>query len=146
MKYFLGLLGLLLISCAPHYPHDPNSQVAVVVQYENEAPRLVIRDDCPPNPLCKNKVGAECASALYNQALKLIAEGRELEDKKLYLTARVNYLQALGELYQAEIWLKEAKTTNYEDWKVAVLMGLESKIQERIKFCKRKSFLLEWSR
>ena len=127
MSHFnhLILIIFFLAACGPQYVQDPNASVAVTYQIDGGPPQLVLRDDCKSQSQCEGKTGAECAASLYHDALKFIKEAEMLEDKKMFLSARVEYLQALGRLFEAEIRLKEAKVTNYKDWKVAVVMALE---------------------
>ena len=148
MNYVLYLILIIfsLAACGPQYVQDPNASVVVTYQIDGGPPQLVLRNDSKSQSQCADKTGADCAASLYHDALKFIQEGEMLEDKKMLLSARVEYLQALGRLIEAEIRLKEAKVTNYKDWKVAVVLGLEKKIQKKIKYCKRKNFLLEWQR
>tara|TARA_R110002110_G_scaffold336500_1_gene547101 strand:- start:47 stop:496 length:450 start_codon:yes stop_codon:yes gene_type:complete len=145
----LIILIFLAIACGHTYPPDPNAVVVVTVKEPGSSEeRLVLPHDssCSPQFKCGKNKGADCAAALYRDALKYISEGKSFETKKLYLTARVSYLQAMCRLVEAEIRINDAKTTNYKDWKMAVVMGLEKKIKEKIKLCRRKNFLLEWRR
>ena len=145
MKYVM--LSFLLIACGPYWADpDPNANVLVTSQYENEPVMIILLPSEKHKPQfdCKEKRGAECAAALYNNAQLFIAEGERLTKKKLFLSAQVEYMQALTRLSEAEIILNKAKTENYEDWSVAVTMGLEKKIKEKIKICQRSIFLLKW--
>ena len=151
MKYILSLLLILnAAACGPYYPPDPNSNTIVTSQYEDQPVRIILPSDagdkCKPQFDCKGKVGAECSAALYNNSQLFIDEGEELAAKKLYLSASVEYMQALCRLTEAEIRLKRSKTENFDDWHIAVVLGLEKKIKERIKVCERKIYLYQWKR
>jgi len=137
------------MACGHTYPHDPNSVVVVTVKEPGAAEERIVlppESSCKPQFNCGKNKGAACAAALYNDALKYISEGRTFEEKKFHLSAKVSYLQAMCRLVEAEIRLNNAKTTNYEDWKIAVVAGLEKKIKEKIKLCRKRNFLLEWNR
>jgi hypothetical protein len=150
MTKYIAIAVLTLGACGPQYIDDPNARVLVTSQYEDEPPRIIYPDlnsnDCKPQLDCTGKSGADCAAALYNASEVFMKEGEKLELKKLYLSATVEYMQALTRLTEAEIRLDKAKTDNYEDWKVAVVLGLEKKIKERIKICQQKMRLLKWRR
>ena len=64
----------------------------------------------------------------------------------MYLSARVEILMASCRLKRAKKVLNVAKVTNYNDWKVATILGLEQRIQDLINFCEMKSASLEWKR
>ena len=149
-KYGIMVIMIMLVSCGPQYVEDPNAHVLVTSQYEDEPPKIIYPDfnnkNCKPQLDCVGKSGANCAAALYNASEAFMKEGAKLELKKLYLSATVVYMQALTRLTEAEIRLSRAKTDNYEDWKVAVVLGLEKKIKERIKICQQKMRLLKWRR
>jgi len=143
---FTSILLFFCTSCAPYYPPDPNASTIVTVQYENEPPRVILNSECRSQYDCGKKTGANCAAALYNESLKFLNEADGLADKKLYLSATLSTMQAMTRLSEAEITLKKAKTDNFEDWKVAVVMGLEKKIEEKLKLCQRKIDLYNWKR
>tara|TARA_R110000824_G_scaffold3750_2_gene17844 strand:- start:1174 stop:1617 length:444 start_codon:yes stop_codon:yes gene_type:complete len=142
----LSLIIFFLAACGPQWVQDPNASVVVTCQVDGGDEQIVLQKNCKSQAACEGKTGAECAIALYRDALSLIKEAETLEDKKMFLSARVEYMLALSRLIEAEIRLKEAKVTNYKDWKVAVIFGLEKKVQKKIKLCRRKNFLLEWKR
>jgi len=145
MKRFI--LIFFLLSCGPQCIPDPNSSVLVTSQYEDEPPRIIFVDgDCNQKIHCNGKKGAECATVIYQKSQKFIKEAKELEEKKLYLSAQLEYMQAMCWLSVAQITLSKAKTENYQDWQVAVTFGLEEKIKNTIKTCERKIFLLKWKR
>lgn len=145
-----AIMVVMILACGPQYIPDPNSRTIVTSQYEDEPPRIIlpseIGEKCNPQLDCTGKSESDCAAALYNASAAFIEAGEDLEQRSLYLSATVEYMQALTRLSEAEIRLKRAKTTNYEDWKVAVLFGLEKKIKERIENCQRKINLLKWRR
>ena len=138
----------LFFSCGPQYVKDPNANVLVTVKYEDGPIKIVNipGETCNKQYDCKEKKGAECAAALYNASGSFIEEGKKLYNKKLYLSAKLAYIQAMTRLSEAEIRLNKAKADNYEDWKIAVLFGLEKKIKDRIKFCQKQIYLLKWKR
>ena len=144
----IAITSLLLFSCGPTYVKDPNANTLLTVSYNGEAPRIVRLPGDKHNKQydCKNKKGAECATALYNASESFMEEGKKLEVKTLYLSAMLSYMQALTRLSEAKIRLERSKTDNYEDYKVAVVLGLEKKIQERIRICNKKINYLQWKR
>ena len=137
------------MACGHTYPHDPNSVVVVTVKEPGDTQERIVYpagSSCKPQFDCGSNKGAACATALYKDALKYIAKGESFEKKNFNLTAKVNYLQAMCRLIEAKTILNNAKTTSYKDWKIAVVAGLEKKIKEKIKLCRKRNFLLEWNR
>lgn len=145
MKIIL-LISMFLVSCGHQYPYNPNANVAATVQYENGPPKLILSPNYRPQHNCGTKKGADCAAALYNESLRFIKEADALAKKELYLSATLSTMQAMTRLSEADIRLKKAKTENYSDWKVAVILGLEKKIKEKIKLCEKKINLYKWKR
>jgi len=137
-------LTLFLYSCGPQYVQGPNAHVLVASKYENKPEKIIIPNNSKPQYNYEEKKGAKYALILYNNALTLIEEAKGLAAKKMYLSAVLSYTQALTHLIEAEIRLKKSKTINYEDYRIAVTDGLEKKIEEKIKFCKKQIFLLQW--
>ena len=143
----LFYLTLLFVSaCGPQYVQNPNANVIVISQYEDESPKIVLspNSDCNLKTICDTKTGANCAAFLYRQSESFIQEGKKLITKKLYLSAQLEYMQALSHLSIGEIVLKKSKTESYEDWEIAVTLGLEKKIKERIELCEKQIRLLRW--
>lgn len=140
----------MLFGCSSNssYLDDPNALVIVTSQYEGSAEKLILPSTkkCSPPFNCAENKGANCAAALYNDALDHISEGRDLELKGMYMAARVEYLMAECRLIEAQSVLKKAKLTNYIDFKIATSMGLESKIKRKIQYCQRQSMSLQWRR
>ena len=98
----------LLCGCGPQYVDDPNAYTVVTVQYEDGPVRVISPkgEECRPQLDCSNKNEAECAIALYNASEAFIKEGEGLADKNLYLSASVEYMQAMTRLSEAEIRIK----------------------------------------
>jgi len=140
----------MLFGCSSNssYLDDPNALVIVTSQYEGSAEKLILPSTkkCSPPFNCAENKGANCAAALYNDALDHISEGRDLELKGMYMAARVEYLMAECRLIEAQSVLKKAKLTNYIDFKIAASLRLDIKIKQKIEYCQRKSLSLEWSR
>jgi hypothetical protein len=137
----ISFISLFLYACGPKLIDDPNAYVYVVSQYENEAPRVVYPDDpskCKPQVDCTGKSDAECAVALYYDAERCAEEGERLAEKKLYRSARLEFMQALTRLIEAEIRLGRAKLESYDDWKLAVTLGFEKKIKEKIIYYQKR--------
>ena len=141
IKYVLPFV--FVFGCAHQPTLDPNAVVCVSSQYENEPENF---HGCGVNfhKICKNKRGAECSAALYNNAQENISEAVILAKRKLYLSASLEYMQALSKLTEAEIRLNNAKLSNFADWQIAVMMGLETKIKKGISVCERRINRLKW--
>jgi hypothetical protein len=117
----------------------------VTSQYENEPLRIIYpnaREGCRPQLDCTNKSEAECAIALYYDSDRFIKEGKKLIDKELYLSARVEFMQAMTRLVEAEIRVKRARLNNYNDYKIITQFGLDYKVKEKIDFCNEKINIL----
>ena len=140
------VLLVMCYSCGPKYVQDPNAHTVVTVQYEDGPVKIVPRNDCKPQLDCAGKSEADCAAGLYNASEAFIKEGQRLEEKELYVSATVEYLQAMTRLSEAEIRLNKAKTDSYEDWRIAVIFGLEKKIKKRIKYCQSRIDSVKWRR
>ena len=138
---------LIVCSCGPQFIEDPNAYVYVTSQYENEKPKVIYpneKSDCKPQLDCTGKSEVECAVALFHASEPFMNEGEVLGKKELYTSARVSYMQALCRLYEAEIRLNRGKLKQYTDWKLATTLGLEEKIQTRIKYCQRRYRHYQW--
>jgi len=115
MKLLFFLINIILIltivSCGSQYVQDPNANVLVTYQYENEPPKIVFlpNSDCKPKINCNNKQGSECAVILYKKSESFIEEGSALKNKKLYLSAQLSYMQAMCRLAIAKIINKRKK-------------------------------------
>ena len=94
----------------------------------------------------QNTTGANCAAALYNNALTLMKTGSHHASRELYVAAIGEYLKARTNLKKARIILAEAKLTNFQDWKIAVVLGLEKNIREKIKQCDQRISNYQWER
>jgi hypothetical protein len=144
------ILFFIYAGCSSNssYLNDPNASVVVTSQYEGSAEKIILpsTQNCSPPFNCADKKGANCAVALYHNALTYIEKANKLEKQEMYLSARVEYLMATCRLMRAQTMLNDAKLTNYTDWKIATVMGFEQKIQNKIKFCRRRGLYLDWSR
>ena len=140
----------VLVGCFSNSSHldDPNALVVVTSQYEGSAEKIILpsTENCSPSYDCADKKGANCATALYNNALDYIESAIKLERKEMYLAARVEFLMATCRLIRAQSVLNDAKLTNYNDWKVAHILGLDDKIKNKMKFCQQRTLYLEWRR
>ena len=87
---------------------------------------------------------ADCADLLYNKATALMIEGQQVAHNEFYMTASVKYRQAACLLKEARIRLVEAKLQDFDDWQVAVTLGLERKIKESIKQCDMFINIYRW--
>ena len=136
----------LLCGCGPQYVQDPNARTVVTVQYENGPEKIVSPrgDECQPQLDCSSKNEAECAIALYNASEVFIKEGEGLAAKELYLSASVEYMQAMTRLSEAEIRIKRIE--DFSEWKIVDDFQLKQKLAERIKLCQQQIFLLKWKR
>ena len=68
---------------------------------------------------------------------QFIEEGKNLIDKKLYVSAKIEFMQAMTRLAEAEIRLNRAKTTNYQDYQIVTQFNLDKKIKGKIQLCER---------
>ena len=148
MMRWITLSIFFLMCCGPQYLPDPNASVMVTSQYEDEPPKIILIDgqECNQKIHCDGKEGAECAVIIYNKSKTFTEEAKKLEKKELYLSAQLEYMQAMCWLSVAKIILAKSKLENFDDWQVAVTLGLEKKIENKIKACQRKIFLLKWKR
>ena len=137
---------LLLCGCGPQYIDDPNARTVVTVQYEDGPMRVISPkgEECRSQLDCSSKNEAECAIALYNASEVFIKEGEGLAAKELYLSASVEYMQAMTRLSEAEIRIKRIE--DFKEWKMVQDFQLEQKLTERIKLCQQQIFLLKWKR
>lgn len=134
MKWGLILFLALLASCGPQFVQDPNATVFVSSEYDDGFGNLEVAwiypflepKYCKPQVDCKNKDNLSCSVILYDSAHKFMKEGDKLASQKLYLSASIEYLQALSRLYEAEIRLERAKH---------IKTGLYRKVQKRILKC-----------
>mgnify|MGYP003110091679 CR=1 FL=1 len=136
MKWVLILLLALLNSCGPQFVQDPNATVFVTSEYDDGFGSLEVKwiypfqepERCKPQVDCRDKDELSCSVVLYDDSLKYIKEGDKLASKKLYLSASIEYLQALSRLYEAEIRLERAKHLK---------TGFAKKVQKRILKCEK---------
>tara|TARA_R110000824_G_scaffold8737_4_gene39660 strand:- start:74872 stop:75315 length:444 start_codon:yes stop_codon:yes gene_type:complete len=146
VKYII-ILSLLFSGCGPQYAKDPNAHVLVTSQYENEPPKIVYpspNEECRPQLDCSKKSNVECAIALLDASKVCIKEAHELAEKKMYISAKLEFLLALTRLSEAEIRLKNAKTESFDDWKVVTTLGLEEKIKNTIDYCQKMIRVYTW--
>ena len=135
---------LLIIGCTRHYADDPNSHTLVTSQYENNPEEITSISKCKPMVDCANKTLAECSIAHYNSSEKYIYEGERLITKKLYLSAKIEFMQAICRLEAADIFLEQAKLDNFQDYQMVIRLRLKQKIKNKIKLCDKKINSLRW--
>lgn len=129
------VLWFTVVACATHYAVDPNANTVVTVQYDDEPERIVLPEKgCKPQLDCTGKTEEQCAVALYEDSQKFIDEGKNLADQRLYLSASIEYMQAMSRLIEAEIRLSGTKHP------------LQSKINSRINHCKVQVKKMQWKR
>jgi len=148
MKKCLISIILLLVACGPQYVKDPNANVLVTSQYENGPLTIHLPENCRPQLDCSQKTEAQCSIALYEASRKFMKEGEKLANKKLYLSASLEYMQALTRLSEAKIRVNKVKTelNDFIQWKQIENYNLEEKLKRTIKYCEKKVFLLQWKR
>tara|TARA_B100001123_G_scaffold449487_1_gene615040 strand:+ start:2398 stop:2847 length:450 start_codon:yes stop_codon:yes gene_type:complete len=141
-------LAVFLLSCGPKYIKDPNANVLLTSQYEDEPPKIIFlkSEPCKRQLDCTKKSKAECAAALFNDSKKIIKKAEELEDKKLYLSAKVEYMIAMCRLVEAEILISQVKTEDYEDFVAVTTLGLEKAVKKKINLCEKKILILNFKR
>ena len=136
MKWVLILLPVLSIACGPQYAQDPNATVFVSSEYDDGFGNLEIKwiypflepEKCKSQVNCKNKDNLSCSIILYDDAFKYMKEGDKLAFQGLYLSASIEYMQALSRLYEAEIRLNRAQHAK---------TGFLKKVQKRILKCEQ---------
>ena len=135
---------LLLFGCGPQYVDDPNAYVLVTSKYEDGPVEIVGTSKCKPMVDCTTKTHAECAVAHYHASFQFIRDGEEFIEKELYVSARIEFMQAICRLEAAKILLEEAKLNNFQEYRVVTQFGLQQKINEKITLCDRKLNFLRW--
>ncbi len=132
MKKVFLLLIFAFIACSPHYSNNPNTKVAIFAKKENKV------------KTCDHRNKVDCALHLYNASERNISNAKELENKKMFLSATVEYMLAISQLSQAKIHVKQAKEEDFVQFKRVKSLDLENKIEEKIRFCDRKMNILKW--
>lgn len=87
---------------------------------------------------------AECAAHLYNRASAVMSEAEQLSRKGLHVSATASYQRASHMLKCADAKLTEAQLNDFEDWKVANVLGLGNRIKDAIQECNRLSAHSRW--
>jgi hypothetical protein len=148
IKVFFLSLAILIFSCGPQYVKDPNTNVLLTSQYEDEPPRIIFlnNESCNRQLDCTDKSKGECAAALFNDSREIIKKAEELENKELYLSAKVEYMIAMCRLVEAEILISQVKTENYEDFVAVTTLGLEKAVKKKINLCEKKILILNFKR
>ena len=147
IKKILILYGIIFFSaCAPHFPIDPNANTVVTYQYDGGPVNIVFQDEHRSPIDCSKKTVAQCAIALYIDSESYIDTAKTLVSKKLYMSATLEYLQALTRLSLAKIKATKAKLNNYAEYQHIVRYDLENKIKVRHKYCSSQIERLKWLR
>ena len=136
LKWSAILLPILFVACGPQYVQDPNATVFVTSEYDDGFGNKEIKwiypyldpSLCKPQADCKNKDDLSCAVILYNDSLKYMKEGDKFASQNFYLSASIEYLQALSRLYEAEIRLNRSQHAG---------TGFMAKVQKRILKCEK---------
>jgi len=136
LKWSAILLPILFVACGPQYVQDPNATVFVSSEYDVGCGNLESKWMYPclgfsaGKPLAddKNKDDLSCAVILYNDSLKYMKEGDKFASQNFYLSASIEYLQALSRLYEAEIRLNRSQHAG---------TGFMAKVQKRILKCEK---------
>ena len=146
IKYLFFIL--FLVGCTTNYVKDPNANVLVTSQYEDEAPKLIFldNDSCTKQIDCAKKSKSECAVALFNDSMQIIKSAKDLESRKLYLSAKLDYMIALCRLIEVEIIINNAKADNHENWLTFTRLGLEKNVKSTINLCEKKIMVLDFKR
>jgi hypothetical protein len=134
----------MIVGCGSQYTRDPAARVVVTSRYENEPEKIVSTSDPKPLVDCTNLSKGECAIALYNDSERFIAQGEEYVDKGLYVSATLEYMQALCRLEASKISLNEAKLNTFQDYQIVMQFQLEEKVEEKIRFCERRIRSVQW--
>lgn len=137
IKFITVFLWLTVMACATQFIPDPNANTVVTVQYDDEPERIVVPEEgCKPQLDCTGKTEEQCAIALFEDSQKYIDEGEKMVQKKFYLTASVEYMQAMSRLIEAEIRLKRVNPRH----------PLQDDIRKRINHCRVKVKKIQWMR
>ena len=145
LKYLITLM-MFAVSCGPQYAKDPNANVLVTWQYEDGPVNINLPQNCEPQLDCTGMAESECAIALYYDSNKFIQQGQELIKKELYMSASIEFMQALTRLSESEIRAERSKTLDYENYKKVTEFDLEKKVKEKIKFCEKMINFTKWKR
>jgi len=145
MKYFSSFI-FLVMSCGSQYVVNPNTQILVTSQYENEPERIISSTSCNSTASQRKMSEAECAVSLYHESEKFLNVGKKLMKKNLYVSAQTEFMKAISKLKEAKIRLNVAKTSNFDDYVIVMHFGLEKKVNERINLCERLLRSIKWQR
>jgi len=149
MKLLSILLGIaFFVSCGPQWIQDPNASVLVTSQYEDGPEKIITinNGECRPQIDCSKLSESQCAIALYHDADKFIKEGRQLLEKKLFLAANLEFMQAMCRLIESEIRTGRSKVKSFKDYKAVTEFSLDKKVKQKIKYCKRMMRFSKWER
>ena len=75
-----------------------------------------------------------------------MSEGEQLARKGLHTSAAADYRRAAHMLRCADAKLSEAQLNDFEDWKVANVLGLGARIKDAIRECDRAASSAQWKR
>ena len=142
----LFLLAFFVTSCRIWHPPDPNANTIVVSRYLDEDPKIILPAGAPCKQQvdCTGKTKGECSVALYNDAVEIMDKATALEDKKLFLSAKLEYMIAVCRLSAAEILYKQALTEKFQDFQIIQTFKLKEKIKLKLKKCDSKILSLGW--
>ena len=137
-----ALLVLLLVAgCSSQFTNNTNTRPN---EYSPKETNSI--NKCKPMIDCTNKSKSACAVAHYNAAVYYIQNGEKLIEKQLYLSAKIEFMQAVCRLEAAKILLKQAKLNNFQDYQIVIQFGLKERIKEKINFCDRRINFLRWKK
>jgi len=137
IKSIAVFVWLLTAACAAQFVADPNSSTVVTYSYDGEEEQIVMPEEgCKPQLDCTGKTEEQCAVALVEDSQKYITEGDEMVQKEYYLSASVEYMQAMSRLVEAEIRLKRVNPQH----------PLQNDIRKQINYCRIQVKRVQWLR
>jgi len=125
-QYMCILLCLIAVGCGTQHVQDPNIHTTIA------------------SADCVNLSKGECAIALYNDSKRFVIQGEVFVCKKMYMSAKLEYMKALYRLEASKIRLEEAKLNTYQDYQIVVQSKLKEKVEERIRFCEKRINFVKW--
>jgi flagellin-specific chaperone FliS len=123
---------VFILSCGIQVIPDSNAYVIVASQYGNSKKKHVRSFKCD-----ESKGHAECAAFLYNEANKLIANGKNLLKSRRYKKAYTKFMKARDILREANIRTEYIKTNKLDEYQVIIHFKLQKSIRAKIKLCQK---------
>jgi len=137
-----SLLVLFLVAgCSSQFVNNANTRPN---EYNLKETSSI--NKCKPMIDCTSKSKSACAVAHYNTAVYYIQDGEKLIEKQLYLSAKIEFMQAVCRLEAAKVILEQAKLNSFQDYQIVMQFGLKQRIEEKINFCVKRINFLRWKK